>query len=222
MMHIMTGDKSALQQKIYKFFSQYPTQHFRKGDILIFSGDKLQHVFYIEKGAVQQYGISSDGSRITVNIFKPQAFFPMSYALNGGYNAYFFEATQYVAVRVCPQADAVTFLRDNPDITLDLLARVYRGTDGILRRVMLVSGASARERILLELVTEYRRFGSIQHDSHTISVISQREIAERCGLARETVNRHMRILQQECMIAHTQGGMTVDVDRIEQELQRFL
>lgn len=150
--------------KVSIFFNNYPLRTFEKRQILIRPETPLPGVFYLVEGRVSQYDIASSGSEVVVNIFKPGAFFPMSTALNNTPNYYFFETSTEVKVRVAPAEAAVHFLQDNPDITLDLLKRVYKGTDGVLRRMAHLMGGDAKHRLLFEILNTAYRFGELQKD----------------------------------------------------------
>src|SRR6185503_19127193 len=118
-----------LPDKVSQFFTAFPRREFNKRELLMRPEELLQSVFYLVEGRVSEYDITSAGNEVVVNVFKPGAFFPMSTALNHTPNDYFFEASTKVAVHVVPPENAVQFLQDNPDVTLDLLKRVYKGVD---------------------------------------------------------------------------------------------
>ncbi len=82
---------SAVSSKIDQFFRTYPQRSYPKGQILVFAGEEPEHVFYITKGRVRQYDVSYRGEEVIVNVFKPPAFFPMSWAINKTPNKYFFK-----------------------------------------------------------------------------------------------------------------------------------
>src|SRR6266498_3242632 len=182
---------SDVPQKITGFFTSYPLRTFEKRQILVRAGDALPGVFYIIEGRVSQYDITPSGNEVVFNVFKSGAFFPMSWAMNNVTNHYFFEASTKVFAHVAPAADAVQFLKDNPDVTFDLLARVYRGVDGVLRRMAHLMGGDAKSRLLFELLNTAYRFGEQQKDGSVYIPLKEIDLARQSGLARETVNRNM-------------------------------
>lgn len=212
------GMSSEIANKINDFFEKYKLQYFNKGQILVHGGKDPGGVYYIVGGQVRQYDIAESGDEIVLNVFKPPAFFPMSWAINHTPNAYFFEAFTNVIVRYAPAADAVKFLHDNPDVTFDLLSRVYRGTDGMLARMSHLMQNSARGRILFELANNALRFGRPHEDgSYTLS-IRETELAARAGLTRETINREMRKLKKGGLVDVTTHGIRIlNLDAIRQE-----
>lgn len=205
-----------ITQKITDFFTKYPLRQFDTRSIVIRADDRVGQVFYIVKGQVSQYDITTSGNEVVVNVFKPGAFFPMSAAINATPNPYFFEASTPLSVHVAPAADVVQFLKDNPDVTFDLLSRVYLGVDGVLRRMAHLMGGSAQSRLLFEILNAAYRFGVQQKDGSTIIPLSEIDLARHSGLARETVNRHIQDLKSSGLVQVNNGRITVtDVTKLE-------
>jgi CRP-like cAMP-binding protein len=200
---------------VENFFEQYPKHEFDKGHILIHPGDAVNEVYYLIDGSVLQYDISSVGNEVVVNAFKPLAFFPMSYAINHNQNFYFFEAASPVVVRTAPAADVVEFLHREPDVAFDLLSRVYRGADGLLRRTAHLMGGNARSRLIFELLNAAHRFGKKSPGEIHIPM-SEGDLAKRSGLSRETVSRAIKELKADRIVGVEQRGVVIfDVRRLE-------
>jgi len=209
----MTSDT---RSKIAAFFAAFPLRQFDRQQLLIRPEQPLPGVFYLIEGIVDQYDVTPTGNEVVVNIFKPGAFFPMSVALNGTPNDYFFEAGTPVKARLAPSTDAVQFLQDNPDVALDLLKRVYRGTDGVLRRMSHLMGGDARHRLLFEIVNAAYRFGQPQPDGSLLIALSESDLGRQSGLARETVNRTLQALKTTGLVDVTKNGIQVrDVVQLE-------
>lgn len=196
-----------IAEKVASFFTKYPKRTYPKGQILIFGGEDPEHIFYLVSGQVRNYDVSYRGDEVIVNTFKPYAFFPMSWAINRTPNLYFFKAETPVEVHVVPPDDAVDFVKNNPDVLFDLLARVYRGTDGLLGRIVHLMSGTAKSRLLYELILDCRRFGKQQDgDSYRLET-TEIDLAARSGLSRETVNREMQKLK-------TNGWIKINRDHI--------
>lgn len=199
--------------KIETFFSSYPVRHFKKGQILVYGGEQPGHVFYLVSGKVRQYDINDKGNEVVVNVFKPPAFFPMSWAINKSHNYYFFETTEPVSLHQAPPDDVITFLKENPDVSFDLLSRLYSGVDGLQRRMAHLMGGSARNRTIFELITECVRFGASQKDGSQVISINERELAERTGLSRETVSRELAKLKAKNLV-HSNTGHSIRISSV--------
>jgi cAMP-binding proteins - catabolite gene activator and regulatory subunit of cAMP-dependent protein kinases len=191
------------------FYSQYPEQRLRKGDALIQGHEDPPGVIQLAEGSVIQYDISSTGQRVVVNIFKPGAFFPMSWAINKTPNAYIFEAAENIRYRVAPPDKIIAFLLEHPAILLDLMGRVYRGTVGLQRRMTLLMSGDARKRLLFEIYVMCQRFGTERPDGTWTVGIIEEDLATYTGLARETVSRQIQKLKDEGIIKGTRGKIVI-------------
>lgn len=206
----------SVNQKIDNFFGAYPQKHRPKGAVLIQAEQRPSSIFYLTSGRVDQCDITPVGNVIVVNVYKPRAFFPMSSALENLPNHYFFEAATDITYREAPLEDVADFVRNEPDVTLDLLTRVYRGVDGILQRVALLMGSNTVARVQFELVNACYRFGVQQKDGSFIVPLTETDIAKHSGLARETVSRCVRRLKEQNLIAINKKGIAVhDLAKLE-------
>lgn len=192
-----------------QFFGQYPTRHYKKGQILIYGGDNPNSIYNIVSGIVRQYSITNSGEVAVVNRFKLQAFFPMSWAIGNIPNTYFYETLTAADIRVAPVDDVLKMLHDNPVVTYDLLRRTYSGIEGILTRATISMYAGAKSRVLLELITSCKRFGKHVNQGYRIDMTGI-EIAECSGLTRETVSRELHKLQVRGLLTVRYGGVTVN------------
>lgn len=205
--------------KVTHFFASYPLRTFASRQVLVHANETPQSVFYIVEGRVSQYDITPTGNEMVVNVFKPGAFFPMSSVINSTPNPYYFEASADTTVRQAPGNDAVQFLRDNPDVTFDLLARVYRGTDGVLRRMAHLMGGDAHSRLVFELLNAASRFGSVRPDGSVHIPLKEGDLAKQSGLARETVNRCLQSLKAAGLAHADPAGIVVtQVSKLEAHL----
>lgn len=206
-------------KKIDDFFSGYKLKKYEKGELLILADENPKFITYIISGQVREYDISYRGDEIVVNVFKSPAFFPMSWAIAKTPNRYFFEASTKITVRQAPPEDALKFIQANPDVMLDLLTRLYRGVDGIQRRMAHLMAGSAKSRLLFELIIECRRFGKQQADGSYIVKINEAEIGSRAGLSRETVSRGMKDLKKLNLLSINRHGIVLkDIDTLEEKL----
>ena len=199
----------AVSQKLQDFFKSYPPRTYKKGEIIIFAGENPKGIIFLKSGQVAQYHISDSGQKVILNIFKPGAFFPMSWAVNHTENNYFYEAASQVECRIAPPQDVLNLLNENHDITFDLLSRVYRGTDGLLQRMSELMVGSARSRLLLEILISAYRFGNVRGNSAEVS-IKTTDLAQRTGITRETASRELNQLARDGVISKAKGKIIID------------
>lgn len=207
-----------VQDKIHAVFSKYPKRSYPKGQILIFADETPEHIYYVTKGRVRKYDVSFRGDELIVNVFKPPAFFPMSEAINHTHNSYFYKTEVATEVHIIPADDALQFLKNNPDVMLDLLSRIYRGMEGLLGRLVHLMSGSAKSRLLYELLIESQRFGQ-ENDDATITLdINETDLAARAGMSRETVSREMKKIKADGIVEISGKGIIIkDVSMLEKK-----
>jgi CRP-like cAMP-binding protein len=205
------------QEKTRTFFQNYKTRSYKKGEILIRADDAPAGIFFLEKGIVKEYAISKKGNDQVVNIFKEGSFFPMSWAINDTHNDYFFEAMTNLEIKLAPRDEVISFIKNNSDVLYDLLARVYKGTDGLLTRLTYIMTGDAYARLITELLIQTKRFN---HKRETIKIeFSEKDLASLTGLTRETISREMKILKDKNLVEITKNVIVIkDLPALENEL----
>ena len=211
--------KSDIYHKIEQLFSNSTTKIYTSGSLITLAHQDPKGVMLIVDGVVEQYDITPDGNKMTINMFKPKAFFPMSWAINNTPNEYFYAAASDVTVKQISADEAVKFLQANPDVMFNLLSRVYRGTDAVLRRLVLTASGVASSRLIFELLIEAYRFGEATGESAKTVQVKRTSLAERSGLARETVSRELHKLQQEGLLTCTNQKIVLYIDKLEAKLE---
>lgn len=186
-------------EKVDKFFNKYKLQTYKKGEFLVRAGDPPSGIFYLKEGSVKQYVISKKGEEVVVNIFKPPAFFPMSWAINDSENDYYFEALGDLKLYRAPKNEVIDFIKSNSDVLFDLLGRIYRGVDGILRRMTYLMSGNANSRLITELIIYAKRFS--EDDKEMIQIaITEKDLSAQTGLTRETISREIKNLKGKGII----------------------
>ncbi len=209
-----------VEKKLEKFFIQFKIQQFKKGEILIRADEKPSGIFYLQQGRVKMYLISRNGDELVLNLFKPISFFPMSWGINDTKNPYYFEAMDMVIVSLAPREKVLIFLKENPDVVFDLLARVYRGLDGVLSRMVYLMAGSAYVRLITELLITAKRFGTVGKDGIKF-MITEKDLSASAGMTRETISREMKILKDKGLVTFQRNELMINsIEELEKELAK--
>ena len=210
-----------INNKIDNFFKQFKYQKYKKGEILIRADEYPGGIFYLKEGKVKEYAISQKGDELVINIFKPNAFFPMSWGFNNTPNKYFFEAISDLEVYRAPKDEVLTFIKNNPDVLYDLMKRVYKGTDGLLNRMTYLLAGNAYARLITELIIQAQRFGKTENGIIELK-ITEKELGNQAGMTRETVSREMKILKEKGLVSLEKSVLKIySLAKLEEELSLF-
>ena len=80
-----------VQSRINTFFSKYSSTSYDKNTVILSAEENPKHVFYLKSGYVRMYSISESGKELTLNIFKPDTYFPGTWAIAQLPNYFFYE-----------------------------------------------------------------------------------------------------------------------------------
>lgn len=214
--------KTPIVEKLETFFSQFPKRKFKKKEIIIHAGEMPQGVYYLHEGLVRQYALSSKGEEAVLNMYRSPSFFPLRQLFDEVACPQYFEAMTEVHMWVAPRDAVKNFLHDNPDVLMDLLARMNRGLDGLLERLSYLMAGTAYERVITEVLLYLSRFGEKKEVTSKEASgirISAKQIAIQSGLTRETVTRELAILKNKGLITFEKNMLTVpDLPKLKTEL----
>lgn len=204
---------------LVKFLDPYPVLEYKASKNIIRPQDTPRHVYYVAGGKVIQYDISTNGTEMTMNVFGVGSVVSMNWLLTDLLNDFYYKTQEETVLVKVPAEDFYNFMKQNQDYVLELLTKVIRGSDGLMKRLRAHMQGDARKRILTELVIDARRFAVINADSANIN-ISVKELAARCGMARETISRQFKVFGEMNLVKRTPDSIFIpSIKNIEQLLQ---
>ncbi|MEK7060727.1 MAG: Crp/Fnr family transcriptional regulator [Patescibacteria group bacterium] len=203
-----------------KFYTQFTTRNYKKGEILIRADDDPLGIFCLTKGYVRQYTIAKTGLELTLHILKPVAYFPMVWAINGTPNVYYFEALTPVEVGRAPRDQVVDFIKDKPTIIFALMSGLLEDYAETLTRVEHLVFSDAYRRVISILIYIAKHFGEKKNDSVIVyHRFTQQDIATLVGIARETANIEIVKLEKKGLLKYIDHSMLfANTKKLELEL----
>ena len=196
--------------KVHSFFSRYPAASYKKEAIILQPDDPTAHVYYVVSGFVRMYCQLPDGKELTLNIFKPESYFPMFLILGNSPNTYFYQAITPVQLKRVPSGEVVTFLRREPDVLFEFTTRISAGVNGLLSNIQYLLFGPAVSRVASVLLILARRFGEEKDSAVNIQLpLTHQDIANLIGLTRETTSLEMEKLVKRKIISYNHKQITV-------------
>ncbi|MBI2595813.1 Crp/Fnr family transcriptional regulator [Candidatus Daviesbacteria bacterium] len=210
-----------VQTLLLSFFSKYRLKTFARGKQVI--NPKSKKIFFLTKGAVRMFSALND-NRLTLNIYKPYSLFPMSLILRNIQDKYSYDALSEVEGYFAPKTYFKKFLKNNPDIMLDLLKRIYLGLDGFFQRVEVLLLGDAYLKIITHLIIYSKRFGKNINGKVTFDYSPTHEqLAYQAGLARESVTKEFKKLRDNNLIGYVGKKLFIyDLSKLEEEYAFYL
>lgn len=210
-----------IQKLLYSFFKKFEQKSFLKNEIILKPGDK--EIFFLTKGVVRMLSVSKKNSQITLNIYKQHSIFPIPLIFDLK-NKYTFDALTEAEGYFAPKKDFKMFLDKNPDVLFDLVKRIYLGFDGFFTQLEALLLGDAFCRVTTSLIVHTRRFGQKNNSIATFNwQLTHRQIASQTGLARESVTREIKKLQEKGLIGYSKKKLFInDLNKLEEEYFSYL
>lgn len=208
---------SAVERKLLAFFKNYQCLIFKKGDLLITTDKDPDGVFLITSGSIRMFTISKEGLEITINIFKPLAFFPVGWLISDKQDKYYYQAITDSKAYLAPKDKVLNFLKNENDILFDLVLRIYQGLEGYFLRIESLISGEAKIRVLTNLIIHAKRFGKKENGQIQLT-LKQGELSSLTGLTRETVNREIKKLRDKKLLFYKKQELIIkSIQELEKE-----
>jgi len=202
--------------EIKKFFAQFPTQKFPKGQIIIKPGDKFENVYFIKNGFARAYTVTPKGEN-TINFFKPLFMMSVIHFVTQHRNDYFFQTITPVEVYVAPYSEFKKFLDKNSDLSLTIMDFFFSSLlNYFVNQGNIVNGNATNKiaSVLLQLTHDY---GDMKNSKLIVNFpATHRIIANLVGLTRETTSVQMSKLQKMGVISTKRTQFTIlDLEKLK-------
>ena len=193
---------------------QGQVRHYRKNTLLIQQGDLGQHLFVVLSGRLREFAVSTDSKPREITLAVVGAGHLLgALALDEGPHCASVLTLSAVSCAVVSRDAALTVLRHNPGLTIDVLQlalqRVRMATE--TTRLALFSDAYSRLCALLQRQDAQR---AAFDWSHSVPAMTHAQIAQHIGCSREMVSRLLKEL--------VMGGYVVrEPDRVYRVCKRL-
>ena len=187
--------------QIKKFFSQFPSKEFPKGQIIFKPGDKFENVYFIKSGFVRAYTVTPKGEN-TINLFRPLFVMSVIHFISGHRNDYFFQTITPAEVYITPYSEFKKFLDTNKKLSSSVMD-FFSGSllNYFVNQGNIINGNAQNKiaSILLQLTHDY---GDTKNGKLVVNFpTTHRMIANLVGLTRETTSVQMSKLQKMGVIS---------------------
>lgn len=213
------SEKSLLN--INQFFLKFIPLIYKKKDIILQAEEVSLNIFYIISGYVRAYRISEQGEELTLVIFKPGDFFPLTWGTNNILDDCYLEAVTDVKLWKAPKEEFIRFINEKPELYYDLANNLLSRYSGLFNRIEYLVFGTAYTKVAAALVVCAKRFGKSFGEKVLVDLpLTHRDIATLIGITRETTCLEMKKLEKKGLITHN-GRMLViqDLKRMEIESQ---
>jgi len=182
------------------------TRNYPKQAIIVNEGDASDSLYLILAGRVKIYLADEHGKELILAIKGPGQYFG-EMVLDEQPRSASVMTLEPAQFAILSRADFKAFLRNHPEVSLQLiqnLIRVARGLNRSVRNLAMLDVYGRVARTLLDLAVE--RDGKMVIPEK----LTQKEIAARVGASREMINRILRDLTAGGYVTVEHGRITIN------------
>ena len=183
-----------------------------KAKEVIFRKDELgQQMFIIIKGRVSLSTSSASGKELNLGMLGEGEIFGEISLIDKKERTATVTAKESTDMLVIDRTYFIPFLKKNPEVAISLLkamATRLRVTDQLFEDTVF---RQLPGRLARKFLTLARDFGTEYNDGYQISIpLSQNDIGKMTSSSRESVNKQMRIWEDEGLIGFDKGYITIN------------
>ncbi len=205
---------SLSQEELEKIADLISHREYKKGEMLLFDGEKSEAIIIIHEGSTKAFKYSTDGREQILYVFAEGDFFGEQNLLSDRTATYSVEALQPVKTCILSKTQFQQLLYQYPEIAIKIIAELG---ERMARLENAMQGMGVRNvdnrigGILLEFAAKY---GTKGKDGILIQLPLSREgIANYLGVARETVSRKLGQLESEGIIRSVNKKLLLVLDK---------
>jgi CRP/FNR family transcriptional regulator len=196
------------------FFAEGNIKKYAKNEVIIYEGDPIRSLFYIESGYVKVYNILNNGSERIIFIYGPGDTFPLSSHLRGSRIVrYFYVSMSDVKARSIEPAKLEHQVKNDLMKGEVLVKYTSNINQQFFQRIDILSVNDAKRKIVALLAFLLIKSGSRESMRRLDLPLTHQDIANMSGLSREATSRQLGLLKKEGILSDARE-LTVNVAKL--------
>jgi CRP-like cAMP-binding protein len=195
---------------ISDFFRSGRPQRAYKGEIVSGWENELAYVYFIEKGFIKAYSVSSEGGELIHLIYGPGEVFPLSWACTGIQREDYYQALSDSLLFKIPLWHFLKFSKSSIATSNALAELLAHQLNSLNDRLSNLEYKKPSQRLAYRLLFLASRFGYKQNDWIVIEgPFTHQLIANTINLARETVSREIASMEYDGILRQVNHGIII-------------
>jgi len=217
-MHKVQILSSLDQEDLVKISELISHQTYKKGEILLLDGDKLESIIIINEGSVKAYKYTADGREQILYVFTEGDFFGEQNLLSDRTSTYSVVALQQVKTCALSKLQFHQLLYQYPDIAVKIIKALGERMLHLETALQSMGVRNVDSRIGGILIEYASKYGARTPEGIVIQLPLSREgIANYLGIARETLSRKFGQLESDGVIRSVSNKAILITDYKELE-----
>ncbi len=196
-------------------------RRYARGEVIFHQGDVGTALYIVRKGQVAIRLSAPDGKEVTLSLLDRGDFFGELALLDEEPRSTDAVAREETDLLSLQREDFRHFLGARPQVALGLLSALSRLVRRVTQLVHDATFLDARERLVRVLLDLARTQGQSGAEGVTLAPrLTQSELANLCGLTRESTNKWLRFYVREGLLSYEGGQITlVHPERLARETE---
>lgn len=199
-----------------KYLADYRVLNIKKNQVLLYQGEVPTMVFFLRKGVVKLYNITSGGEEKIVGYESEGALLPLEWLFNRApVSLYYYDTFTECELYRVPKVDLINAIEAKHDLSLALLNRSVSMYMGATMHLHALEQSKARNKLLYIFQYLVLRFGQkIDKNKYVIDLrLTHQDIANLIGTTRETTSSEIGKLTKEGIVEIQDLKYVVDSDK---------
>ena len=188
---------------------------FSKGELLIRSGEKLEYLYFLEKGSVIATKVLASGKTVTVTSFTQNNFIGEGIFLGNLVFPVDVMATDESEVILINRKEFLSLISSEDLLSLYFI-NISRKINHLSDMIEILSYEKIVERISIYLYKKYEKIGKLEFD-----IPSKTDIAKELSSSREVISRNMSVLIKDNIIEVQKNKVKIlDILALEEKIYK--
>lgn len=213
--------KEETRKKLIGFFSKYPLKKYKKGQIVIESGENFKGVYFVKSGYLRVYDVRVGEKESGIQLFNPWFYLSLISAKTGLKSRHFIETMSPVEAWQAPKENFEEYLKQNPKLESELNVLVMEKFLDLTSFVSQLISGDAYLKVAGLIYSLAEEYGVNKGKEVSIKIkVTHKQIATLTGLTRETVTLQMLKLEKNKVIDNDKRQIIVkDIDKLKKLLE---
>ena len=168
---------------------------FSRGDLLFSEGEPGEGIWILNRGSVRLVKSDSEGRERLLKIVRPGEVFAEIVLFDGGDYPATALAAETGCATVIYNRDAQQLMKENPELAWHFLRAFSRRLRDAYDRMHIIIGSDVPSKLSKLLLQLSREQGKL------VINISQQDLADMLGTARETISRALSVLSADGLVS---------------------
>jgi CRP-like cAMP-binding protein len=200
-------------EELDRLYSLCTTEKFDKGEYVFLECDQPRNLYVVVKGEVKLLKQTEDGRETIVEMAYPGEIFGEEAIFDGQPYPMTAQALEDVELLAVTRTDFFTFLRDNPDLALEIITELGTRLREAQNTIRALAMERVEWRIARVLLMLSRKAGIVEDDGVSIDLpLTRQDIAD---MAATTVETTIRVLSnfKKMGLVETEKGKIILRDK---------